>query len=58
MSIGNTTNICTICRNKGETNWYNISNHNQKNNQDINNYSSKMVIYIFKCQTLLKKTYI
>jgi len=34
MSIGNTTNICTICRNKGETNWYNISNHNQKNNQE------------------------
>ena len=34
MSIGNKTNICIIRRNKGETNWYNISNHNKKNNQE------------------------
>ena len=33
MKIGDKTNICAICRNKGETNWHNISNHNQRNDQ-------------------------
>ena len=37
MTIGKKTNICTICRNKGETNWYNISNNQDKLFSNPNN---------------------
>ena len=36
MKLGRKTNICTICKEKGETDWYNITsnNHEQRNNQN------------------------